>query len=84
MIWSENDSQRLANQIGQSDNPVEGAAAVIGAMCGVMAFYQGLDFTKQAVKSIHEQIGISIAVPPGQKPPAQKGNGAVKGEADEA
>lgn len=84
MLWSENDSRRLADQLGNSDQPIEGAAAVIGAMCGVIAFYQGVEWTKNAIKTIHDQIGVTIAVPPGQQPrPTAKGNGAMKEEGDE-
>ncbi len=78
MIWSENDTRRIAEQIANLDNAVEASAAVMAAMCGVMAHFQGLDFTKQALESIREQVGVNIAVPPNRQPQAAAFNPLAK------
>lgn len=52
MNWSETDTRTIVQAITDADDPVIGACAVIGAMVGVLAHYEGDDFARQMLNEI--------------------------------
>lgn len=60
MNWSETDTRAIVQAVTESDDPVVGACAVIGAMVGILAHFEGDDFARQMLNEI-----VAMKFPPG-------------------
>ncbi|MDX1036594.1 hypothetical protein GOL69_04680 [Sinorhizobium medicae] len=52
MNWSETDTRTIVQAVTDADDPVIGACAVIGAMVGILAHFEGDDFARQMLNEI--------------------------------
>ncbi|MDX0517709.1 hypothetical protein [Sinorhizobium medicae] len=52
MNWSETDTRTIVQAVTDADDLVIGACAVIGAMVGILAHFEGDDFARQMLNEI--------------------------------